>query len=94
FFYINRNLDRKIHSFSTGELQYVKIFLSLLHSPSIVIIDELFTGLGNDDISSLKKLFEELSEREVTILFTSSHLEYIKAITENIFIRKNGSIDI
>ena len=94
FFYINRNLDRKIHSFSTGELQYVKIFLSLLHSPSIVIIDELFTGLGNDDISSLKKLFEELSEREVTILFTSSHLEYIKAITENIFIIKNGSIDI
>ncbi|MCK4979188.1 MAG: ATP-binding cassette domain-containing protein [Candidatus Delongbacteria bacterium] len=94
FFNVNRNLDRKIYSFSKGELQYVKIFLSLLHSPSLVIIDELFTGFGNDDINSLYKLFEELSEREVTILFTSSHLEYIKALTENIIYIKNGSIDI
>jgi len=90
---INSKLNRKIHSFTSGELQYIKIFLSLLHSPSILIIDELFTGLGSDDVTVFKTIFQEISEREVTILFTSSHLEYTEIITEKIFQITNGVIE-
>ncbi|MDA3886676.1 MAG: ATP-binding cassette domain-containing protein [Candidatus Delongbacteria bacterium] len=93
YFKIKSVLKRKIHSFTSGELQYIKIFLSLLHSPSVLIIDELFTGLGSDDVIVFKNLFQEISEREVTILFTSSHLEYIKDLTENVFQIKNGVIE-
>ncbi|MDA3838999.1 MAG: ATP-binding cassette domain-containing protein [Candidatus Delongbacteria bacterium] len=93
FYKINSKLNRKIHTFTSGELQYIKIFLSLLHSPSILIIDELFTGLGSDDIIVFKKLFQEISEREVTILFTSSHLEYTKSLTEKIFQITNGIVE-
>ncbi len=93
FYNINTILNRKIHSFTSGELQYIKIFLSLLHSPSVLIIDELFTGLGSNDVPVFKQLFQEISEREVTILFTSSHLEYIKTLTENIFQITNGVIE-
>ena len=93
FYNINTILNKKIHSFTSGELQYIKIFLSLLHSPSVLIIDELFTGLGSNDVPVFKQLFQEISEREVTILFTSSHLEYIKALTENVFQITNGVVD-
>ncbi|MBN2790622.1 MAG: ATP-binding cassette domain-containing protein [Candidatus Delongbacteria bacterium] len=94
YFKINSDLRRKIFSFSTGELQFIKLFLSLLHSPSILIIDELFTGLGSGDIDIIKSIFTVLSEREVTIIFTSSHLQYIKELTikENLHI-KDGSLD-
>ena len=93
FYNIDTILNKKIHSFTSGELQYIKIFLSLLHSPSVLIIDELFTGLGSEDVTVFKQLFQEISEREVTILFTSSHLEYIKTLTENVFQITNGVIE-
>ena len=94
FFNLSANLDKKIFSFTTGELQYIKIFLSLLYSPTILIIDELFTGLGTNDTEILKTIFEELSGREVTIIFTTSHLEYARSLTEKIKFIKDGTIGI
>ena len=92
FFIIDDKLSRKIHSFTMGQLQYIKIFLSLLHSPIVLIIDELFTGLGTSDIDVLLKIFQELSQREVTILFTSSHLEYIRMLSEKTFSISDGIV--
>ena len=83
FFNISDILDKKIYSLTSGELQFVKLFLGTIHSPSVLIIDELFTGLGDKSIEVLKTLLDDLLVKEVSILFTTSHENYISSITSS-----------
>ena len=92
-------LKKQISSYSTGMRKKLEICSAVLHKPSLLILDEPFTGL--DPISSEKVInflnaYKSISR---TIIFSSHNLNYVEVINPTIVllddcsIKFNGLID-
>jgi len=64
-------------SFSGGERQRLKLTKELNNTNKIIIMDEPSTGLHPSDTEKLLSLFEELIERNNTLIIVEHNLEII-----------------
>ena len=83
---------RKIKHLSSGMKQKLKLAQALLHNPPILILDEPLSGLDPTSRWQLKKIIRELSETNVTILFSSHILDDVEDIATSIGIINKGSL--
>jgi ABC-2 type transport system ATP-binding protein len=84
--------DRKMTDLSTGNRKKVSIIQSLIHKPSLLILDEPTTGL---DPLIKSKLFERLHHENTegaTIFFSSHVLSEVQAFCRTVAIVKDGRI--
>jgi ABC-2 type transport system ATP-binding protein len=86
-------VSRRLSTLTDGQLQTVKFFISMLHSPSVLIIDEPFNGLGSGSTEKIRELFTDIQNRQVTVLATSSSPELITRITERQAIISKGRVE-
>jgi len=93
FYNVREISGRKISTLSDGQLQIIKLFSSLIHSPSVLIIDEPFNGLGSSSIELFNSLIEDLKNQEVTVLAFSSNKDYLKEITGGMTTISNGTVE-
>lgn len=93
FFELKGLISRKIHSLTDGQLQKVKFFISLIHSPSVLIIDEPFNGIGDESIDFINEVTADIAKREVTVLALSCNREFLKKITGGITAISSGKIE-
>ncbi len=63
-------LDRPVRGLSRGMRQRVTLARALLHRPSVILLDEPYTGLDEAAAISLSELLEELATPERTVLVT------------------------
>ena len=81
------------HEFSGGQRQRIAIARSLILNPSFVILDEPTSALDRSIqiqvIDLLKKLQDEYS---LTYLFISHDLKVIRAMSDYIYVMKQGEI--
>ena len=79
---------------STGMKQKVEIIRILIHNPSILLLDEPFSGLDFNSINLLIKMLNDLREKEnLTVILTSHRIEVIQRISDAILILKRGKIN-
>lgn len=81
-----------ISSYSKGMRQKVLLIAALLHNPSLILLDEPFSGL---DVSSglvLRSLIQELAARGKVVLFSSHELETVERVCSHIVILHRGKI--
>ncbi|KKX49991.1 hypothetical protein [Sphingobacterium sp. IITKGP-BTPF85] len=64
-------------SFSGGERQRLKLTKELNNTNKIIIMDEPSTGLHPSDTEKLLSVFEELIERNNTLIIVEHNLEII-----------------
>jgi len=64
--------DELIEAYSHGMKQRLIIASALLHDPQILIIDEPMVGLDPAAVHMVKDIFQELSQKQITI-FVSTH---------------------
>ena len=82
-----------IRNLSTGMKQKVEIIRSLIHNPSILFLDEPFSGLDFTTIKLLIKILTELREKEnLTLIIATHKIEVVQEISDTILILKNGKI--
>jgi ABC-2 type transport system ATP-binding protein len=86
--------SRDIHACeaSTGMRKKTAIAMALIHTPKVLILDEVFAGIDPVSIKGLRELFFRLSEKGVTIFFSSHTLEVVEQIAEHVIIIVKGSI--
>ena len=66
--------DEKPKKFSLGMKQRLGIAAAILSRPEIVILDEPLNGLDVEGMIAMRKIIKNLSEKENTTFFISSHL--------------------
>ena len=91
-FQINANRKKKIDDLSKGNQQKVQFLATILHNPSILIMDEPFSGLDPVNAIVLKEAFLEMHRRGKTIIFSTHQLDQVEEMCEDIVIINKGEV--
>ena len=84
--------SRSIRGYSKGMRQRIKIAQALCHKPSLLVLDEPFTGADPVARHELAKLFGQLANEGIDILISSHILHEVEAITKQILMIDRGRI--
>jgi len=93
-FNLNDQGQRKIEELSKGNQQKIQFILSLIHDPSLLILDEPFTGLDPINQLVLKEIIEEKRKEGKTIVFSTHQMEQVERLCTNICLINKGKIII
>lgn len=85
--------SKKTSQFSLGMKQRLSIAIALLHSPSLLILDEPTNGLDPNGILEVRELLKDLANHEgITILISSHLLSEIEKLVTHIGIINLGNL--
>ncbi len=83
---------KKIIHLSGGMIQKLRLAQALLNDPQIIVLDEPLSGLDPSSRYQVKNLIKDLSQKGITILFSSHILTDIQDIANKIGIVNKGRI--
>lgn len=83
---------KKIDELSKGMGQKLQFVCTVIHNPSIIILDEPFTGLDPMNAEVIKQEIFELSKQGATVLFSTHRMEQVEEICEKIVLMNKGQI--
>ncbi len=89
-FQISANRKKKIEELSKGNQQKVQFLATILHDPTILVMDEPFSGLDPVNANVLKEAFVEMHRRGKTIIFSTHQLEQAEELCQEIVIINKG----
>jgi erythritol transport system ATP-binding protein len=84
--------NQPITALSGGNQQKVVIAKALLTSPTVLLLDEPSRGIDVNAKSEIFALIARLAERGYGVLFTSSELKEVLAMSDRILVMSNGCI--
>lgn len=88
----NRIKDR-VKTYSLGMRQRLGLAQALLHSPSLLVLDEPTNGLDPAGIHELREHLRSLAEKENIAVFVSSHLlSEMELMCDRVGIIQNGQL--
>lgn len=83
--------DKKIDELSKGNQQKIQFIAAVIHQPSLLFLDEPFSGLDPVNVELLKKAVKDLSEQGTTLIFSSHRMELVEDLCQNLCILYKGS---
>jgi ABC-type multidrug transport system ATPase subunit len=72
---LRRRANDPVRSFSRGLQQRVGIARVLLHDPSLILLDEPYTGLDGQAVAILNEILDEIVAESRTVILTTHDLE-------------------
>lgn len=85
--------DNFVKTFSGGMKRRLEIARGLLHSPTVLFLDEPTIGLDPQTRNHIWNYIDNLNKTEkVTIFFTTHHMEEVERIAEKVAIIDHGKI--
>jgi len=80
-----------IHTLSRGYKQRVGVAQAILHSPSILILDEPTNGLDPSQIEEMRQLIRDLS-KSATVILSTHILQEVAAVCSRVLIMNRGKL--
>lgn len=91
-FKIDFALDRTLKTYSKGMLQRIGFLATLLHDPSLIILDEPLAGVDPVGRKELKDIIEQVSDEGKTVFFSSHIVSDVEEICDTVLFIKNGQM--
>ena len=82
-------LPKKLKALSKGQRQRVNFAQALIHSPSVLVIDEGTSGLDPAQILSMRNLIKSL-KNDHTILLSTHLMQEVESLCDDIYIIHHG----
>ena len=89
---IDDRLDVKLSKLSKGLRQCVAIAQAVIHSPSIILLDEPSSGLDPEARHRVISLLKKLQQNGATLLISTHLLSEIESYYSNLLIIKDGHL--
>ncbi len=90
---LTRYENVKFKNLSSGNKQRLGLAKALIHNPEILILDEPTKGLDPAGIVEIRKLLKDLSQKNNTTIFISSHiLSEVSKLVDRIAIIHEGKL--
>ena len=84
--------NKTIEELSKGMQQKIQFVATVLHEPTLLILDEPFSGLDPINAELIKNEIFELHKKGTTIIFSTHRMENVEEICEDIFLINKGKI--
>ncbi len=81
---------KKVEELSKGNQQKIQVIASLIHKPSLIILDEPFSGLDPVNVEILKKAIIDVQQEGATIVFSSHRMDHVEELCEQLCIMDHG----
>jgi ABC-2 type transport system ATP-binding protein len=88
---LTAEVHKKISQLSKGYKQRVGLAKSLIHDPSVVILDEPTTGLDPNQLVEIRRLIKEVAQ-EKTLILSTHILQEVEALCDKVVIINQGKI--
>ena len=82
--------NKKIEELSKGMQQKIQFVGTILHQPSLLILDEPFGGLDPINTNLIKDIMLEMKEQGTTTIFSTHVMESAEKLCEEIFLIDQG----
>lgn len=89
----DNDLNRKIREYSHGMKQKVCLMASLIHNPSIWILDEPTVGLDIIVYQTLMEMLREFARNGRTVFVTSHNIDLVSRICNRVSIINDGVVN-
>lgn len=82
--------NKKVEDLSKGMQQKVQFVATVLHEPSLLILDEPFTGFDPVNADIIKNEILELNKKGATIIFSTHRMESVEELCDSIALLNNS----
>lgn len=83
---------RKTGSLSKGMQQKIQFIVAVIHEPSLLILDEPFSGFDPINSEQIKSEIQELRSNGTTIIFSSHNMASVEELCSDIALLNDGKI--
>lgn len=87
---IMEHRNKKIEQLSKGNQQKIQLIAAIIHSPSLLILDEPFTGFDPINQQEVKDLILSFVSEGKTIILSTHQMELAEKLCEDILLIDNG----
>jgi ABC-2 type transport system ATP-binding protein len=89
----SRSSDR-VEALSLGNQQRVQLAAALVHHPSVLVLDEPFSGLDPVGVDALAEVLRERADEGVPVVFSSHQLDLVERLCDAVGIIKRGRMEV
>lgn len=83
-------LDRRSENYSSGMKQKTAIARTVVHKPSVVVLDEPTTGLDIMATQTVVDFIKSLKEQQVPVIFSTHHLNEVEELCDQVAVIDQG----
>ncbi len=87
---LSARLNDEINNLSRGMQQKVQFIAAILHKPTLVILDEPFTGLDPVNAAVIKDVMLELRSQGATIILSTHRMDQVEQMCDSICLMNKG----
>jgi ABC-2 type transport system ATP-binding protein len=81
----------RLDKLSGGQQQKIQLGITVMHNPSLLILDEPTKGFDPVNRKLLMDIIEEHREKGATIIFVTHQMEEVERLCDRIILLKNGT---
>lgn len=89
---LSERAEDPVEKLSLGNQQRAQIAAALVHEPSLLVLDEPFSGLDPMAIEVVLDVLAEQAERGAPVLFSSHQLDLVERLCDDLVIIADGRI--
>ena len=82
--------NKKVEDLSKGMSQKLQFVTTVLHNPSLIILDEPFSGLDPVNSNVIKDEIFALARNGATVIFSTHRMEQVEEICDHIVLMNKG----
>ena len=82
--------NKKVEELSKGMQQKIQFISTVVHQPSLLILDEPFSGLDPLNTNLIKEEIRKLKNNGTSIIFSTHRMEQVEEICEHIVLINEG----
>jgi len=83
---------KRVKQLSKGMQQKAQIIATLVHQPSLIIVDEPFSGLDPINTQMVKDLLLDLRDQGITIIMSTHQMHQVEELCDRILLIDSGSV--
>jgi ABC-2 type transport system ATP-binding protein len=89
---IDEYAGRKVEELSKGNQQKVQFVIAIIHNPSLVVLDEPFSGLDPVNQIVLTEVFRELKQSGKAVIFSTHQMDQAEKLSDALCLINKGKV--